>query len=621
VSIKKKFLAIGIISTLTMMSLLYMGKYVSHKVQSFQQVSLDISQIESSMLMLRRNEKDFLARKDLKYYGKFKNNYQILQDKLYKLNISANQVGLDTHQVTALEGHFSTYMQKFDQLTKLQQLIGLHPKDGLYGELRKSVHLVENELTTIVEQKLRGDMLQLRRNEKDFMLRQDLKYVDKFTANINHFINQLEQTAPLNKGHILANIEQYQMQFKLLVERQQELGLSSKLGLLGALRHSVHESEALLKSLSDSMNKKVEDEIGSIDGLILKMTGFGLAISLIILSIATWLVMGIIRKIEYLSHTMERSAADNDLSLRLRVLGNDELANTSIAYNHMLDKFQAIVSDIGTTANNITATADGMRTATEKTNLGIRQQQQKTVVLATAIDNMTTTVNNVVQFADQASDKASHAEVECKNGQRVVDTTSQTIQGLSISIDNAAKAIQQLEQDSEKIGTVVDVIRGIAEQTNLLALNAAIEAARAGSQGRGFAVVADEVRTLAGRTQQSTQEIQLMIESLQSVSKQAVILMNESREHTDKGVKETLEADHALSDIVVAVTDINQKNVEISSVAQQQITTTQVISQDISIISRYSKENAADSEASQQAFKQIRCLAIDLNKEISTFKV
>ena len=257
----------------------------------------------------------------------------------------------------------------------------------------------------------------------------------------------------------------------------------------------------------------------------------------------------------------------------------------------------------------------------EETKRDTLQQQSETSQVVTAMNEMTATVQEVARHATEAAsaaNKADHASVE---GKKVVLSTMNAIEALSSEVHSAANVISQLEKDSENIGTVLDVIKGIAEQTNLLALNAAIEAARAGEQGRGFAVVADEVRTLASRTQQSTQEIQAMIENLQVGAQTAVKVMDESRAKAESSVSQAAKAGGSLEDITHSVSLINDMNTQIATAAEEQSAVAEEINRNIVNISEIVDRTADGANQTSIASEELASLAAQLQQLVNQFKV
>jgi len=234
---------------------------------------------------------------------------------------------------------------------------------------------------------------------------------------------------------------------------------------------------------------------------------------------------------------------------------------------------------------------------------------------------MSVSVVNISQNIDNTFQAAQEANNETSEGRKMVDDAVQAIQHLAQQIESGTGVVQQLEKDSDSIGSVLEVIKGIAEQTNLLALNAAIEAARAGESGRGFAVVADEVRTLAGRTQESAQEINLVIEKLQSGSRQAVETMNQSHQEAQQVVEQANKAGHSLSTISAVVERINDMSSEISTMAEQQNATTEEVKNNIVTIAEMAQENASVAQDTAASSKSLSELSTQFEGTIQHFKI
>ena len=315
------------------------------------------------------------------------------------------------------------------------------------------------------------------------------------------------------------------------------------------------------------------------------------------------------------------AGGEGDLTLRVNVDSKDELGHLSTSLNQFLEKLHDLIRRAATTSSQVREASNQMLQLNSQSQEMIGSQHSSTDMVATAINEMAATVQEVAQSASSAADEARQADADARTGSERVNSSLISIRDLAQDVGRAAEVIHKLETEAEGVGSVLDVIRGIAEQTNLLALNAAIEAARAGEQGRGFAVVADEVRTLASRTQQSTTEIQGMIEKLQCGARNAVSVMDAGREKAQASVERAESAGSSLIEITKAVASISSMNTQIASAAEEQSVVTAEINRNITEISVISDRNSQVSSEAAQASTVLSEYAGELDRIVQNFKI
>ncbi|MCG7995236.1 MAG: methyl-accepting chemotaxis protein [Candidatus Thiodiazotropha taylori] len=324
-----------------------------------------------------------------------------------------------------------------------------------------------------------------------------------------------------------------------------------------------------------------------------------------------------VRQIEQSAHLL----ADGQLLTRVDNNNNDEIGHIATAFNRMAQQFHDAINQVKDSVVQLASAAEETSVVTNQTTVGINQQLNETSQVATAMNQMSSTVQEVARNAVDAANAAREADTTFIQGKTVIDQVIEGINSLANEVEQAATVIQELETESRNIGSVLDVIKSIAEQTNLLALNAAIEAARAGEQGRGFAVVADEVRTLAGRTQDSTQEIEEMISKLQEGADNAVKVMARGSEMTQSGVEQAASAGQALEKINTAMSEITEMNTQIASAAEEQSSVTEEINRSIVSINEVSEQSATGAQQTTQASGDVAKLAEQLKSLVERFKV
>ena len=317
---------------------------------------------------------------------------------------------------------------------------------------------------------------------------------------------------------------------------------------------------------------------------------------------------------------LAQRVADGDLTQSAKVTRRDELGQLQQTMYAMTESLRTLIGRIGGSVGQIASAAEQLSAVTAQTSVGVQKQREETDQVATAMHEMAATVQEVAQNAEQASLAARQADQQARQGDLVVKEAIGQIDSLSGEVEHSAHAIEELNTESGRIGSVLEVIRAVAEQTNLLALNAAIEAARAGEQGRGFAVVADEVRALARRTHDSTEEIEGLIGNLQRVAQKAVEQMQTSRELTQRTVELASEAGIALGRITDSVSTIEQMNQQIAAASEEQSAVAENISESVTRVRDIGEQSASGSEQTAGASAELARLGVELQGLVARFR-
>ncbi|HGM6432757.1 TPA: methyl-accepting chemotaxis protein [Pseudomonas aeruginosa] len=313
--------------------------------------------------------------------------------------------------------------------------------------------------------------------------------------------------------------------------------------------------------------------------------------------------------------------AEGDLAVRVDSERRDEVGQLMAAMRAMTGSLRGIVSQLQDGVGRIAGASEALSGVTTRTRLGIDSQRAETEQVATAMNQMAATVHEVAHNAEEAAGSAESADGKVSVGQEVVRQTLDRIERLAEAVRAATASVEALSADSQRIGSVLDVIKSVAEQTNLLALNAAIEAARAGDQGRGFAVVADEVRALARRTQQSTAEIETLIGALQNGTQQAVQRMQRSHQLVDQSVDDALQTEAALGNIATAVALIQQMNQQIAAASEQQSAVAEEIKRSVTAIREVADQSAQAMQSTASSSEQLAELGRELQGMVRHFRL
>lgn len=618
-TIKSRLFANAIIITVALTTLFSLMLINANDLNTLGLTLANVERLESQVLTLRKNEKDFLTRKDLKYKDEFHANLQQLHENITQIKTVAQDFNLTINNMSNFNSAVNQYAEQFDAVVALQEKIGLTHEKGLYGELRSAVHSIEDNLKSNDSYQLLSSMLQLRRTEKDFMLRRDTKYIDRFNLGISAFEAQLiTENLPTNmSSEIQRNLQTYQASFKHLIDAELQIGLDAKSGALGELRATIHSTETYLNDMLTGLTKALDEKKRST--IINAVIVFVFAITftlLIVFNTSRSILQPVLAVRNAISHIRTK----NDLTLLVESKGKNELAELATDVNSLIADFKGLIINVNTALTTLDNSTEELAFNAQNTLKGMERQFTESDMVATSGAEMQASVADISNNTKLATTTANKTKEMAQAGFNEVGQTVTNIGELASQLQSALTQIEKLEKDSHLIGSVSEAIRGIAEQTNLLALNAAIEAARAGEQGRGFAVVADEVRGLAMRTQESTNEIESIISSLQSSTQTIVDVVNQCYENGLECSVQANSAGESLGKIASQVEEVVDMNSQISTSLQEQDTVATEMSKHVIKIRDIANESQESAATNADASKDIAKQAAILHQEIARYK-
>lgn len=460
---------------------------------------------------------------------------------------------------------------------------------------------------------------------------ESLKIAQKSYEALRQDFQQLASLA----DNLRPNVEKMERDFRLYFEQAYDL---AKLMLEGtadynelgrrstAMNQAYENTRTALETFQADQLRQFESRFDAANQTAQRLVELGVLMGLVTLIVLVLVTVPVVRGIrrsliEVVGSLRDIAEENGDLTVRLRSTSKDEIGQLVYWFNSFMDKLQTVIGRVVETSQPLNELAANLNEVAETANQSIGLQRSASNRAKSAIDEINHNVSDIADSATLAAKAASEAHDTASNGHKIVAQTVSSIQKLANNVLNIQDVIRQLERDSSKVGSVLDVIRSIAEQTNLLALNAAIEAARAGEQGRGFAVVADEVRTLASRTQESTLEIQETIGKLQHVAKSAVQVMEESAAQAQISVEKANNAGDSLQAINQSIGNINQMNEKIAHATHAQARVVQEIVQTINEIHDRSEKTAERSGMLSSASHRLLAFAREMNEITGSFRV
>ncbi|EOH0513182.1 methyl-accepting chemotaxis protein [Vibrio fluvialis] len=583
-NIKQKLYLLGFIAVMGIISLVITTTHFARQTNELSSAIGLVEKLEIRLLNLRRNEKDFLLRKDAKYLDTFKQNSELFLSMESQLSTILTNHNLASS--AALKADLLKYKQGFEQLVGAYQVLGLSDGDALLAKYHALLAQAENgsdaetllALANFDEAVKAGKML-------------DMPVLSQYSA--------LVQSA---RG---------------VIEQEKLIGLAYNEGYLGNTRSLSHNVEEQFKTFSETLTAEVSKMRSELDVIKQIVT---VIVVIVILGFIWQISRSINLQVQRLLQVMQNIASTNNVGLRTDLQGRDELTSIGTYFNQLLDKFEHLISGSQAKSHQLTSSTTSMHNELEEVINQFHVQADHTTMMATSVQEMVATIGEISESTNVAVEGVQQAARNAENGRSVVESTLKNIDQLSTTLQSSQQSIASLNDHVEKIGGAVTIIQSIAEQTNLLALNAAIEAARAGEQGRGFAVVADEVRSLATRTHQSTEEITKVVSAIQA---QMSLVISDIDQCNSQG-QETLHASHQLDEslrqIITDMSTIQANSERIASAIEEQGIVMNQVSGSIAELNTISENNMHSAQEVLSEVDSVSQQARQMDEAVSEFQ-
>jgi len=646
VTIKQKLYLIAAIALVGFIAVFAENYFATKTILKYEDIKTDTLEAEVYMLQARRSEKDFLSRKLDKYVDANKAKVEKAIDYLQAITDRDELYAERTNASITLMKNYSSLFQTVASEVKRQ---GLTEKEGLQGNLRDAIHKAEEVIKTAGDNTLLSAMLMLRRREKDFIIRKDFKYFDKFNADMVKMEAAVAASTilPANDAIQLRTLlNNYSKAFSEYVESEKTILTQRK-----QFTAAAHALETNLEELMAWSHQTLKDTIAreqliSLLTQIFAILGVTMAVFFVVRSILRPLAslqscsqnvatgdydacqtisltgelealrMDVVSMVDTLKVAMDEANAKGKEAELQAEKATEAMTQAQEKEEHstlLVNKMTRVAESASDIASRLASAAGELSNQAGGIVQGAELQREQVTSTATAMEEMNATVLEVAHNSSDAAESANHNREQAINGQSKVSETVDAVLGVQTTTTELAEVMDDLNQKAESIGTVMNVITDIADQTNLLALNAAIEAARAGEAGRGFAVVADEVRKLAEKTMTATQEVGQAINGIQSAVGSSVTKSRDADTALGKATDHAQTAGQLLGDIVETVQNSADMVRSIATAAEQQSATSEEINRSVEEINRISEETANSMAESAQAIDEIAALADDLN--------
>jgi methyl-accepting chemotaxis protein len=607
--IRHKLFGLTAIAVTALLIIVAINWQANEHISKINKAASNVDQLKITLLNLRREEKDFLLRKDKKYQQAFAADFARFEKQLSALITDTNELNIDIPELKQLPESMQRYNSYMIALTEAYITLGLDSSQGLLSTF--SMHyldLVEDEndkntkISSLFAMLQSAKILSLSQNEEYW-----LEYKQIYAIQ-----------GPQLKYYFGETFITFNKTVEQIAQQLETIGFSPNQGLRSKMREQSHKVEATFSTVTQKINAKIIESSRTINQIIT----VAVILVILLLIIISWFISKSIQyRIESLSKLMENIACSNDLTCRADDSNNDELSVMAVNFNALLASVGQLVSNVKSAIAELGSASEQLLSRSTESEQAISEQQMQTDSVATAVTEMGATIREIATNTESAASNADNGHNNALTGLSEVSATKARIRDLSDNLSKTTDEVTSLASLSENIGSVLAVIQGIAEQTNLLALNAAIEAARAGEQGRGFAVVADEVRSLALRTRQSTEEISAIITTLQSQTEQVVVHIGRCHAQGEESVAQADSAELKIHQIMTDMQLIMDTSTQIAAAVEQQTQVSDDIGQNVTSIRDITHQNSEAAHKNAQAANSVAQQARGLAEAIVEYKV
>ncbi|EGQ9291160.1 methyl-accepting chemotaxis protein [Vibrio vulnificus] len=605
-SIRAKLLLINLTLLLGVAAYAIYENNSAKHLSSLEHASTENLSSSLDLLMLRRHEKDYLARRNEKYLTSFDNTYSQLQQRIDHLSdvLASESIAIDS-QRQQIVSTLSQYQTQFRQLANHLASI-----DALQSELFAARSVLKTNVLSANDGELTAQFLRLLDHDFTFVTEPTQEYSSALLEGLSQFSKFDTRLSPAFT-HYSDTLSRY-------VSAIETLGLTANEGLRGVLRSNVHKTEQAIADLQTTIKQSVEQSATEIRR---RLQWMGVAIVMLLSSLLYVIGRSILSRIKAINLLMDDIAnGSGDLTVRMNAKGSDELAQLSRSFDLFISHLHDNIKELASVMSVLGESSCSSEQAAQKSMANAQQQKLESESVATAVNELVMTTNEITANIESAAQNAQRVNTEADKALQLTHATGKRIDTLAISIEESQVQIQALESQSREINAVVSAIQSIAEQTNLLALNAAIEAARAGESGRGFAVVADEVRQLSRLTNDSTLQIESTVQALTKGITQTVNKMAESVDQARTTNVDTRHVVEAIEGISTQITEMFDMNTQIATASEEQSMVSAEIDRNITQIAQLAGDTYEIVSGSVRCSEQVSDVSHKLENIVAQFK-